>query len=121
MTAHPIVVSDSYLDDGPAYLEGFGVEDQRSILRLGATEEAFDLGVAPNPRRAHESRTPRRMRALALAALKAADLRELARAPAKMPGDRKPAWPALATVTRPTRIQAKAFELPDVSPGSLFP
>ena len=28
---------------------------------------------------------------------------------------------SLAIVTRPTRIRAKAFELPNITPGSLFP
>ena len=39
------------------------------------------------------------MRTLALAALKATDLRKLARAPARKPGDRKPPQPALAPET----------------------
>ena len=49
MTAHPIVVSDSSPDDGPEVLEGFGVEDQRSVLHIEATEDAFPLGVVVGP------------------------------------------------------------------------
>ena len=58
MTAHPIVVSDSSLDDGPEFPGGSGVEDQRSVLHLGSTEGAVHPGVAPGLRRAQESRTP---------------------------------------------------------------
>ena len=58
VTAHSIVVSDSSLDDGPEFLVGSGVEDQRSVLHLGSTEGAVHLGAAPGLRRAQESRTP---------------------------------------------------------------
>jgi hypothetical protein len=39
VTAHLIVVPDSLPDDGPEFLDGFGVEDQRWVLDLEATEE----------------------------------------------------------------------------------
>ena len=89
VTAHPIVVSDSPRDDGPEYLEGLGVEDQRSALHPGATEGACRPGIAPGHWRAQESRTNNSMRTPALAALDAADLRKLARALARNPEDRR--------------------------------
>ncbi len=58
VTAHPIVVSDSSLDDGPGFPGGSGVEDRRSVLHPASTEGAVRLGVAPGLRRAQECRTP---------------------------------------------------------------
>ena len=95
VTAHPIVVSDSSLDDGPGFLGGSGVEDRRSVLHPGSTEGALHPGVAPGLRRAQESRAPAACVPPAPAALEPAGVRE----PASKPGGTLPFLPALPPET----------------------